>query len=388
MIDLTVVGGGESFGKYVAPSVYRTDPEIHPELDMRVHTLIDIVPRSALYPTTRNILDVYGINYMQVAPRQNLVGVFSLPPNPAAIVATPNDSHFFWGEMLTRMGVPTLVEKPPVCSFSDLEKFERFGAERSGLWYNAESNSDGKALGLLFLLGKIGEDDPRRNHLRFVPDNLDSNTLSEIIQNLGSVVRIEGRMLEGTGSAGTADHRRWLLDGSQGGMIRDLASHLLTPLFDGGIIAGGGVAQPKVTLGVYESGMELCRFRQIQSSGEGETYAKIVGFFETISGGKIPFVFQVAKYWNTHDRFLEIVFEKGRIRMGYEKPYETTIRNQSGGLLAAAAPAVWPYSLCLMDFQGFVRGEHARSHFDRAMAIALFNETTREVGLQEAEVAA
>ena len=66
MINLIVVGGGEGFYKNLVPAVYRYDSNLHPDLGMQIHLLMDIVPRGELHPKTRAALDRHGIQYVQI----------------------------------------------------------------------------------------------------------------------------------------------------------------------------------------------------------------------------------------------------------------------------------------------------------------------------------
>lgn len=377
MINLIVAGGGEGTYKNLYPVTQSKDPD----LEMRIYAIIDIVPKEKLHPLTQDILKKEQAIYIQ-AQNGNLTDLtrnvsLSLPKNPAAIVMTPNNSHLWYTKFFASLGIPVYVEKPVVTNLYDLEEFLAIAAKFPKLIYAAEYCVEGKALGFLTAANAIAKTDSRRKYLQY------SGSLSLIpfTKKLGCVKNIKGKLLEGSGSAGTADHRAWLLDGRQGGMIRDLSSHLFGPLYDIGL-ATAEVINPHVTLDKYENTMLLGTFRPLQQPDEGETYARMEGNFLTPIGTS-HFIFEVGKYWPIHDRSLEIKFEFGKATLSYEKPFKFTIQKSDGEQYSSIVTAEQYASLAFLNFKEFIKNE-THGKIGRAAAIVKFNEEMRKNGLKEA----
>lgn len=376
-INLIVAGGGEGLYKNLYPSTQSTDPN----LNMKIRAVVDIVPREKLHPKTIEILGKELVDYIQADDEHGHKKIIATDlKNTAAIVMTPNDSHLAYTEFFASViGIPVYIEKPAVTSLKDLQKFLEAARKYPQLIYAAEYCTDGKALALLLAGGTIKDSDPRARYLKIEPE-INREELSRIfLKELGRPKEIRGKMLEGEGTAGTADHRMWLLDGIHGGMIRDLASHIFGPLYDIGF-ASSDIIEPKVELGKYESGESLGTFRPLTNPKEGETYASIEGKFIAPCG--MPrFRFEVGKYWPRNERFLEIICENGYATLSYEKPFELKIETAHGKPISITVTADFYPTLAFLDFEEFIYG-HANGHIDRADAIVTFNEKVRLAGLQ------
>ncbi len=196
------------------------------------------------------------------------------------------------------------------------------------------------------------------------------------LKDCGRLKSIRGKLLEGEGTAGVADHRAWLLDGVHGGMIRDLLSHLFGPCYDAGF-AGCEMMNLRVTLGYHETGQPRGTFRPLKNPKEGETYAAIEGKFLTPYGTP-DFKFEVGKYWTKHDRELVMKFENGEARLDYEKSFRFTIDE----LVEATVTADFYPTLAFLDFKRFIEGK-THGHIGCAAAIVRFNETARNAGLAQ-----
>lgn len=188
---------------------------------------------------------------------------------------------------------------------------------------------------------------------------------------------IHGKMLEGEGTAGTADHRQWLLDGVHGGMIRDLSSHLFGVLYDC-CLATSDVIGMKVELGRYEHGKPLGTWRKLKNPEEGETYASIEGYFLTPYSTPY-FKFEIGKYWHRHERELVLEFEKGQMRLSYERPFLLCVETRYRVMEVFVKADFYP-TLAFLDFKRFLEGR-GHGHIGRAAAIVRFNEMARKVGL-------
>lgn len=368
MIDLVVAGAGEGVYKNLWPVTQSKDPL----LGMRIVAVIDILSKDRLHPKMQEIIDQERIQYLH--PDQDQLDIF-LQGNAAGagVVMTPNDSHVKYAAFFASHGMPVYVEKPLATSLNDLEEFLSIPAEFLKHIYCAEYCTDGKALNLLYAAGVISKDDPRSVYIS-------NPEINEFYRQIGRLISIQGKMLEGEGTTGTADHRKWLLEGKHGGMIRDLLSHLFGPLYDAGL-ASSEIIDLQVKLGRHDKGMSLGQWRPLKRAAEGETYAAINGRF-LIPGGEPTFHFEVGKYWPKHDRFLELVFEKGLIRMSYEKPFEIIIENGNSTITSSVTADFYP-TLAFLDFKRFIE-KKVHGHIGRAAAIVKLNERFRKAGLEQA----
>lgn len=366
MIDLIVVGGGE--GTY--NNIWAVTQSKDPLLDMRIAAVIDVLPKEKLHPKMQEIIELEKIRYLH--PDELDKAVFS--GNLAGIVMTPNDSHVEYAAFFAARRIPVWVEKPLAVSLYDLERLLSIPDTFLKNIYCAEYCVDGRMLNLLYAAGAISKNDPRNAYIS------NPEKMKEAYGHLGRLISIQGKMLEGEGTAGTADHRPWLLEGNRGGMIRDLLSHLFGPLYDAGL-ASSEVMDLQVKLGRYDKGMALGQWRPLKSASEGETYAVINGRF-LMPEEEATFEFEVGKYWPKHDRFLELTFEKGFMRMSYEKPFEATIENKDSMVTSSITVDFYP-TLAFLDFKRFIERK-THGHIGRAIAIVKMNEQARKAGLRGA----
>lgn len=377
MINLIVAGAGEGTYKKLWPALSSKNPD----LGMRLAVVIDVKKQAELHPKMQEILKLSGAQYIQTKPGTK-PQLGTLPENPAAIIMTPNDSHFFYANFFTTQDVKTFIEKPLTSNAKELKSLRFFEQCQKKMGYGAESATDGKGLGMLLASGALKLKDRRLPYVAFNP-KITPGDLNWCFKSLGFPIMIEGKLLEGIGTAGTADHRPWLLDGRQGGMIRDLSSHLFGPLYESGIISSGTVPPGcRVALGKYEPGEPPGTFRPLKDETEGETYAEIEGNLFTVdqTTGLVRFKFQVGKYWPTHDRVLRVWFSRGELELSYESPYRFTMSGDSFDPTSIDVTAD-PYALSYLDFASFISGE-TDGHLNRAIEIVSFNETMRAVGLK------
>jgi len=364
-VKLIVVGAGEGFYKTVASALTSTAPNFN----MRVGAVIDVLPLDALHLKAQQFITEQGIPLFH--PRE--LDHLPISENAAGAIMTPNAHHLWYTDFFTKHGVPVYVEKPVVVSISELRKFLKLAEAHPRLIYAAEYCNDGKALGLLNAAGILRQDDPRRAYLNAQPE------ICDVYSQLGPLRRIYGKMLEGEGARSSVDHRLWLLDGNQGGMVRDLLSHLFGSLYDLAL-ADSKVISLHVRLGKYEHWMRLGEYRPIARVSEGETYARIEGTF-IASYGLPTFKFEVGKYWPKNERFLQLDFEHGRATLGYEKPFELVVETNS--LKTTSTVTATNYAtLSFLNFKEFLNGK-THGHIGRAAAIVEFNELVRKTGLEQ-----
>lgn len=368
MLNLIVAGGGEGFYKNLYPSVKMLKD------DIKIYGLIDIKPKEELHEKTQKIIGAEGIAYYQ---NNRLDAFIDVPKNPAAIIMTPNASHLEYARLFATHDIPVYVEKPAVVNLADLYIFLELAKKYPKLIYAAEYCVEGKALGFMFGAGMIEKSDPRLKYL-----SIDGEPIPFNSGEFGRLRTISGKLLEGEGSTGTADHRRWLLDGNQAGMIRDLLSHLFGPLYDAGLVIDATLGTPEVTLGYHENGSALGTYRKLNDASEGETYARINGRFLTPRGTP-EFEFYVGKYWPKHDRVLELVFEKSYVKLNHEKPFICDVKFANWKSFSTKLNIDHYSVLSMIDFLRFCR-EETHGHIGRAAAIVRFNETMRAIGLEQA----
>lgn len=368
MFEFIVAGGGEGTYKYLYPITQSVDPA----LEMKIAMIIDVLPKEKLHPKMQEIIEQENIAVF--SPDKFNPKTLVLQPYHVGAVLTPHDSHLHYMHLFASMGMPVYAEKPLVSTLAHLNKFLKMSSKELSRIYAAEYSTEGKALAFLNSAGAISPDDPRIRYL-YVPCGMRT-----LYSELGKLRHIDGKILEGEGTAGTADHRAWLLEGRHGGMIRDLFSHLFGSIYDANLV-GSDMVNLKVKLGRYEKGMALGTWRRLKSAAEGETYAEITGNF-VMPYGMPSFRLEGGKYWPKHDRRLILTFEHGYVAINYEKPFETTVEVGREKLTSSFIGKSYP-TMAFMDFQRFVANE-SHGHIGRAVSIVRFNEQARQAGLEQA----
>lgn len=366
MINLIVAGAGEGTYKSLANVVTSKNPCV----DMRIAAVVDVLPQNKLHPQMQELIRNNSIPCL--AP--NDLATFKFPKQSAAVVMTPNESHFWYADFFAAAGIPVWVEKPPAISLAELDQFMKTSRKYPHLIFSAEYSVDGRCFPILWASNNVSQRDPRLPYIRRQKPGA-----HKLWKEMGRPMYIDGAVLEGSGSAGTADHRLWLLDGRQGGMIRDLASHLFGILYDIGF-ATSVITEPQVVLGKHEGGMDRGTWRPLKSADEGETYADMRGRFIS-RFGVIPFMFRVGKYWPVHERYLKIKFEHGIASFSYEKPFELTMEHENGKANKVWLNTDFYPSIAYLDFKRFME-ERGAGHIGRGAAIVRFNETMRAVGIE------
>ena len=382
-VNLVVVGLGEGTYKKLAPAIALLRPD---DFRFRIAYGIDIRPPDELHPKMRQVMEQHDTHFIPAHIPRLWRAVNELKrANSAAIVMTPNDSHIQYGWEFAERGFRTLVEKPPGVGPSAVDDFLKLAASFPQRIYSGEYCVDGKALGLLYASGAISQDDPRVKYLT-VNSSRHQPLIVETFRTLGKLKNVAATMLEGQGTAKTADHRTWLFDGRQGGMIRDLSSHLFGPVYESGLVTAT-VVDPKVSIGIYNAEDELGKYRTLTTALQGEMYAEIEGKFITGDGRLVPFSFKMGKYQPNHDRGLRMEFENGEVTLDYEPPFACTMTPRQGSSIKIEVHQDH-YALCLVDFvTNFMarrKGVADPGHIRRGTAIVQFNETMRFAGLQQA----
>ena len=139
------------------------------------------------------------------------------------MILTPPVYHVPYVKMLACHQKPILVEKPVAINSSELSQLHHSISENPHL-YCSDFYPDVRAIPILTWI---------------LPNN-DSILKSEIniegykqlwdggLDYLGPIIKIEGKLLEGSGDAATFNGREWLWDPSQGGVLLDLMYHYFT----------------------------------------------------------------------------------------------------------------------------------------------------------------
>jgi len=382
-IDLVVVGLGEGTYKKLYPAIELVRSQ---GIDLRIAYGIDVRGVEDLHPAMRRIMQEHDTRFVSAhIPRGWRVLKTLKPSNTAVMIMTPNDSHIEYGWEFAERGFRVLIEKPPGIGPSALDEFLKLAGTHPQRIYSGEYCVDGKALGLLHASGMIPANDPRTKYLTVSPSGLVQGQITNVFRSLGRLRSVNGKLLEGQGTAAKADHRAWLFDGRQGGMVRDLSSHLFGPIYDAGLVTAS-VVDPKVQLGIYCPGDELGTYRPLENVQQGEMYAKIEGSFTAPDGRSIPFVLEVGKYQSAHNRLLQMEFENGVVTLDYELPFTCRIKPKQGPEVSLEVH-LDHYALCLIDFvRNFLdrrKGVADPGHLRRGAAIVSFNETMRLTGLRQ-----
>lgn len=131
-------------------------------------------------------------------------------------------------------------------------------------------------------------------------------------QDAGRIVSVEATLLEGVGEAGDVNARPWLTSRKGGGVILDLAYHLIM-LADR--LIRGSVRPIGVRRGVHQSGSKGLEYSEWNDrTAHAETYADI----RAQSNDGVALHFEVAKCW-THDaRRFVVNTERGLLTLDFD----------------------------------------------------------------------
>jgi len=366
MIEFIVAGGGEAAYRYL----WQVTQSKNPALQMRMSVIIDVLPLEKLHSKMQEIIRQENITLL--TPEE--FNGFPVKDNNVGAVLTPHDSHLHYVRLFAARGMMVYAEKPLVSTLAHLNEFLKIPQNDLMRVYAAEYSTEGKGFSFLNAAGLIDRNDPRLGYFS-IPENI-----QELYRELGEIEQIDGKILEGTGTAGTADHRPWLFSGAHGGIVRDLFSHLFGPLYDVGL-ASSDIINLKVKLGRYDKGMALGTWRPLKSADEGETYAEIAGNFLT-PYGTIPFRLEGGKYWPEHDRRTILIFKHGQVKINYEPPFETVIEARKSEAISKFIGDYYP-TMAFLDFAHFIKSQ-SHGHLGRAVATVRFNEQARQAGLEQA----
>jgi predicted dehydrogenase len=271
--------------------------------------------------------------------------LLQVEPPDAIMLLTPNGLHAAQIDALACLSVPTLVEKPIATRLSGLEDVVG-SLDFNRRLYCSDFYWDVRALPLRLWLG---ETIPWAEQL--VEVNGDRGLWDAGIAALGDILSVDAVILEGSGGAGSFDERPWLWDPVDGGVIWDLAYHLVVMAYNifGGPITVGSCQRQTLPRGVL---------------GGAETHARAsLG----LPGG-IPFKFEVGKYEALGNRrWFRLQGDQGEAGMVFGRPNSLIVR--AGGRMAEGVLKANDRELVCKRFRAFVDDETATAYgFEAAVA--------------------
>ena len=263
----------------------------------------------------------------------------------ALMILTPNQFHADHLEEVVPLGIPVFMEKPIVTSIGDLDRIKACLQVNPAL-YCSDFYIDVWGAPLMKWIGKS-----------VAPPVLEKIEFSESfekysMQDLGAIKRVEGTIVEGTGSAASFAGREWLWNPIHGGVLWDMGYHELILWFS--TIGESVVAKSVERYAVEEAPM-----------GAAETY----GAVSMTSHSGIQFEFKVGKYIETgDDRAFRIIGERGEVSMIFgDEAYLMFSDGKSKMLARIAGPCLDYTAAAFRDYvesnpkspHGFVYADNA-----------------------------
>lgn len=286
---------------------------------------------------------IFDPNYTNLSQNETRINsIDELSSNSITFILSPNKFHLTQSIELIKKQVAVYIEKPFVVNKQELEIFEKTGINSPvylGDYYIF------KALGLLSLVGiKM----PFKKFIEIKLDK-DEKLLRSIHSNkqiLGEINKIEGCLLEG-GNLGTIQHRNWLSEKGQGGMLLDLMIHLTNIVF----MAGFKISEINNSI-LYESAEKIGDYK-ILSEDKVEDLAKVSG----IMNNDIEFNFTAGKNAVFSDRWLKFTDKNGySLELVFNSNNEVFYRYKDE-ILGKLLVKLDPYILTMMDAFSFFREE-------------------------------
>lgn len=259
-----------------------------------------------------------------------------------AYILSPNNFHAPQELNFLAQNIPFYVEKPIAISVLEIDKIDRALKKTKSPSYYGDYYLF-KSLGLFALMGI---EMPFKEHLKVEKDF--NNNLRNAINSgkplLKNLVRIEGYLLEGEGSAATIEGREWLGDLKQGGgMLFDLMVHPLN------IINRLNVPIDiinKVSLGVRTN--ERGKYIPIPTGNwqTAEDFAEANG--KTKDG--IPVKLVVGKYATKHNRYILLEDETGeKLKLSFTVDNQVEWIDKDGNVKGKIVLLSDPYMLVMAD---------------------------------------
>ncbi len=293
MENIIVVGTGDLYGRFLAPSLH----------GMQQQNITKLV-------ATCDILDKKEDPYfgdtphiIREDPSQSLSDVLSefKPLNPIVILGHANNYHFMDLKDLINAGFRVMLEKPYATDSVQLAAMENLIRQNPGKIALIDYYLMRKSIPALIFGGLVNQDSFYFNNEEVITSNksfANSRNLSgKIKEMIGDPISVELKILEGYGEQGTLDHRGAHLYDSRlgGGMIQDLGLHALITLFMLRDYLGrlDFKKEPKIRLAQSQEYLnEASKTHNIPEHYVAESYAEI----ETSTSIDIPVKITVGKY--------------------------------------------------------------------------------------------
>jgi len=303
MNNLTVMGGGD----IVVNRYFSALDNEKLRNDLNINNVIDVKTKSEIFSKLKQ-KNISKLNFYQLHDTnpKTLKSFFKDNglTNQPIIIATPTKYHVPYALELLKLGLHVAIEKPYAINTIDIENFDYY-INKNGFrnifffgYYLIE-----KGLPLL-AFGKAEKIHP--HYFSYLTPLVDIHQLKQIRDILGEVKNIYGVLLEGVGSAGSLQHRSWVLDPASGGNTLDAFYHLVCLIYPF-INSSIPIAIEEVHLAIHKKTLEW--YKSVYGSQPAETLTSAeIHINENCNVNLI-----CGKYVSseTHQRWISIEFENG-----------------------------------------------------------------------------
>ena len=229
MKDIIVVGTGDVFRRFLAPSLGLLEAQRL----LRALATVDIREREPMGCLSEGIEHrMRAFDEALSALLEDLKG-----KNPIVILAHDNDLHYQDTKDLVDSGFQVMLEKPYVIGKDQLDSFKQLVSEHPQRVFLMGYYFMRKMAPLLLLAGILRKDSFYLQTEEVFQRDGSANGLEsysgKLEEILGEPVSLKVRTLESAGFSGQLDHRgSYVFDVRRGGgMIQDMGIHALLPLF-------------------------------------------------------------------------------------------------------------------------------------------------------------
>lgn len=295
-MKLGIIGAGECFTEKALPALRATG-------DFRIEWIVDVLSEQEI----RGKLEKIELDSFEYHKTDGF-----LPRIPERIVEavmdfSPNRYHSHNIVLALNAGKHVYTEKPFAIDERGINQVGRvLSASRDLLVYFADYYRDEKGLPLRVLAGDLKPNDWRAQLITGFDESL-----LQALESIGNVKYVRGTCFEGRGKKSGIDHRLWLGDLDQGGMIFDLGTHLFSflPILKQKI---GNVSIEDCVVGICREAQE--EYKRKTGNDMAETYAEVK--LKSDKGALIEVAF--GKYTGVDERVFYIEGEKGVVIMNFE----------------------------------------------------------------------
>lgn len=243
-----------------------------------------------------------------------------------------------------------IVEKPLVNNSTEANKLEELLRENPDLRLYPLDFYVQKAAPLLILTGAIKSEDPRFSWVVMGGDDSEVNgeLCGSLENHIGKIEGIEVTVFEG-GNLGTPDiaKRRWLVeDKTRGGMLLDLGTHALAPLFASKVLSADEIKVESAFREVFgKDGMSFIKAKR----GQPETCAGAL-LTVRIKDREIPLILTVGKTFQDGGVWKLIIRgEKGDISFGLRTGQRLTVEPKEGQSFQLKLRKQDPYGMAFQE---------------------------------------